>query len=152
MKKVIARKGALIYLAPGVAFVPMTVYFLMRGIMTANLPSFGWAAVFAFLSGYSFFYVNRYAAIVGFDGKVFIRRGFFGGFQSSCELAKVRHFATGTVFKEGLYLFVIEDAKPDRKRLDPGSKNGYICFKLTAANKALLDMIDPASIVDLDKK
>ena len=158
MKKIIARKGALIYLAPAVTFVPIVVYFLMQGIILHNLSSLVFSAVFAFLSFYSFLYVNRYAAIVSFDGKVFRRRGFFTGFESSCPIDSVCHFATGAVFKEGLYLFLIDEEKVDKKRLDPFSKKGYICFKMTSRNKIFLDTIDsalaanPSSIINLNMK
>ncbi|MBQ3099428.1 MAG: hypothetical protein IJC50_00405 [Clostridia bacterium] len=158
MKKIIARKGALIYLAPAVVFVPVAVYFLMQGIFSLNIANFGWFVVFVFLSGYSFLYVNRYAAVVSFDGEVFRRRGFFTGFESSCPIDSVCHFATGAVFKEGLYLFLIDEEKVDKKRLDPFSKKGYICFKMTSRNKIFLDTIDsalaanPSSIINLNMK
>ena len=158
MKKIIARKGALIYLAPAVAFVPVAVYFLMLGITQGNISTVVFGAVFAFLSFYSFLYVNRYAAIVSFDGKVFRRRGFFYGFESSCPLDSVCHFATNAVFKEGLYLFLIDEERADKKRLDPFSKKGYICFKMTSRNKLFLDSIDsalaanPSSVINLQMK
>ncbi len=158
MKKIIARKGALIYLLPAAAFVPIAVYFLMQGIHSLLAANFVWFAVFALLSGYSFLYVNRYAAIVSFDGEMFRRRGFFGGFESSCPLDAVCHFATGAVFKEGLYLFLVDEEKVDKKRLDPFSKKGYICFKMTSRNKLFLDSIgsaltsDPVRIIDLNMK
>ncbi len=158
MKKIIARKGALIYLLPAVTFVPVAVYFLMQGIILHNISNLVLSAIFAFLSGYSFLYVNRYAAIVSFDGETFRRRGFFGGFESSCPLDKICHFATGGVFKEGLYLFLIDEEKPDKKRLDPFSKKGYICFKMTPRNKLFLDTIEsalitaPTSIINLNMK
>ena len=158
MKKIIARPGALIYLLPAVAFVPIAVYFTMLGTASGNLSNIVFALVFAFLAAYSFLYVNRYAAIVSFDGEVFRRRGFFTGFESSCPIDSVCHFATGAVFKEGLYLFLIDEEKVDKKRLDPFSKKGYICFKMTSRNKLFLDSIgsaltsDPVRIIDLNIK
>ena len=152
MKKIIARKGALIYLAPAVAFVPVSVYFLMLGITGGSLSNIVFGLVLAFLSAYSFLYVNRYAAIVSFDGEVFRRRGFFCGFESSCLFDSVCHFATGAVFKDGIYLFLIDEEKPDKKRLDPFSKNGYVCFKATKRNLTLLDDIELESIRELPLK